>query len=89
MKKVCFAIDALNLPIIEVAPDAKRWIIRLTQTGIDRFTVEYGAERHDNLNYRAAAAKLGAMVMHALACEGKLDNSERRASCLSISPNNR
>jgi hypothetical protein len=28
----------------------------------------------DNLDYCRAAAKLGESIMHAIACEGKLDN---------------
>lgn len=48
--------------------------ISLVQTGFDRFTVQYGQQRMDNLDYCRAAAKLGESIMHAIACEGKLDN---------------
>lgn len=53
------------------------WDITLEQTGIDRFVVTYGAQVVRNLDYPAAAAELGKCIMHALACEDKLDNSER------------
>jgi len=51
--------------------------VRLLQTGVDRFTVEYGLQVKSGLNYAAAATELGACIMHALACDGKLDNRER------------
>lgn len=51
--------------------------VSLVQTGVDRFTVTYGQQIKRGLNYGQAAAEYGACVMHALACEGKLDNRER------------
>ena len=51
--------------------------IRLLQTGRDRFTVEYGKQVTKGLSYMEAAAEYGASIMHALACDGKLDNRER------------
>jgi hypothetical protein len=39
------------------------------------FTVKYGQEAIRDLNYDQAADKLGASVMHALACLGLVDNS--------------
>lgn len=48
--------------------------IRLEQTGLDRFAVTYGKQHKDGLSYAAAASELGACIMHALACEGQLDN---------------
>lgn len=74
--KLCFSVDAMRLPTVD-GRDASRWLIQLSQTGIDRFTVRYGAQSDDNLTYGGAAAKLGQAIMHALACEGKLDNRER------------
>jgi hypothetical protein len=53
------------------------WPIRLIQNGVDRFTVEYGKQIDAGLTYGEAAAKYGQAIMHALACEGKLDNRER------------
>lgn len=52
--------------------------IRLIQTGVDRFSVQYGKQFKDGLNYGAAAKELGECLMHGLACEGKLDNAERK-----------
>ncbi len=52
--------------------------IRLIQTGVDRFTVQYGQQFSDGLNYGSAAKELGESMMHALACQGHLDNSERK-----------
>lgn len=51
--------------------------IRLIQTGIDRFTVQYGLQVKKRLTYEEAADELGECLMHALACEGKLDNREK------------
>jgi hypothetical protein len=54
------------------------WPIKLIQTGIDRFRVVYGLQVKDGLNYAAAAQNLGASIMHRLACDGELDNRERK-----------
>jgi hypothetical protein len=53
--KTCFEIECAGFEI------------RLTQQGVDRFTV----------TYEEAASELGSCLMHAAACEGKLDNRER------------
>ena len=50
------------------------WPIHLDQQGKDRFTVVYGLQVKKDLNYGEAASELGSCIMHALACEGKLDN---------------
>jgi len=50
------------------------WTIKLEQTGLDSFTVTYGAEVQPRLDYASAAEALGQCIMHALACEDKLDN---------------
>ena len=47
--------------------------IRLEQTGIESFTVTYGRQITKQLDYNQAALELGACLMHALACEGKLE----------------
>ena len=52
------------------------YMITLTQTGIDRFTVQYGKQVKSNLTYAQAAAELGACIMHSRACDGVLDNRE-------------
>lgn len=38
------------------------------------FRVTYGKQTLTNLTYRDAAKELGECLMHALACEGLLDN---------------
>jgi hypothetical protein len=50
--------------------------IVLSQNGPDDFTVTYGRQIRANLDYVRASAELGACIMHALACDGKLDNRE-------------
>lgn len=49
--------------------------IRLSQyrSAPGRFTVIYGQEVREGLTYEQAGAKLGLAIMHAAACEGKLD----------------
>lgn len=66
MNNLCHRTDGLSFPI------------ELRQTGVDRFTVIYGKQRKLDLDYAAAALEYGSCIMHALACEGKLNNSERR-----------
>ena len=63
-RPACFGVDIGGLPI------------ELTQQGRDRFTVIYWKQIKNNLTYAEAAAELGACIMHAAACEGKLDNGE-------------
>jgi hypothetical protein len=52
------------------------FVIALAQAGPDDFTVRYGKQTDAGLTYADAAAKLGQALMHALACEGKLDNRD-------------
>jgi hypothetical protein len=54
--------------------------IKLVQKGVDNFSVVYGLEVNDKLNYPMAASALGRAIMHALACAGKLDNREKGES---------
>ena len=63
--KECFSVDVDGLPIA------------LTQQGIDRFTVTYWKQIKAGLTYGQAATELGACIMHAVACGGKLDNREK------------
>lgn len=63
MEKLCFHVEL-------------EWPISLRQKGVDRFTVQYGKQIESDLNYAQAAAKLGQAIMHALTCQGKLDNRE-------------
>lgn len=48
--------------------------VRLTQQGADKFTVRYGKQVTAGLDYAKAAYELGCCLMHALACEGMIDN---------------
>lgn len=48
--------------------------IRLEQKKNLRFNVRYGAQNFSDKTYREAALELGQCIMHALACEDKLDN---------------
>lgn len=48
----------------------------LTQQGRDNFTVRYGLQVREGLDYADAAAEFGACVMHACACDGLLDNQQ-------------
>jgi hypothetical protein len=41
-----------------------------------RFRVTYGKQVTDNMDYRAACFELGACIMHSLACDGLIDNTE-------------
>jgi hypothetical protein len=50
--------------------------IKLTQNKKTRlFTVIYGKQIQAPLSYERAAMALGAAIMHAAACDGKLDNT--------------
>jgi hypothetical protein len=60
MRKLCWKVEM-------------GWNITLHQTGVDRFLVTYGVEKHEG-NYEFAARELGECIMHALACEGLLDS---------------
>ena len=51
--------------------------ITLRQVGVDRFTVIYGKQIDKDLNYAEAAEMLGEVIMHALSCQGLLDNREK------------
>lgn len=51
--------------------------LKLEQHGADGFRVTYGRQVLDGLTYRAAAAELGAAVMHRLALDSHLDNRSR------------
>lgn len=54
------------------------WPIKLQQhaTPPGSFRVVYGYQVDDRLTYADAAAKLGQAIMHAIACDGNLDNEE-------------
>jgi hypothetical protein len=62
-KTLCWKYDDLAFPI------------ELWQTGLDEFKVVYGPQTSNGLSHEKAATELGESIMHALACDGKLDNS--------------
>ena len=51
-------------------------LIRLTQEGINSFTVTYGVQIEPGLSYSRAAERLGAVIMHDAACEYCLNNND-------------
>lgn len=51
-------------------------LVSLQQRGPDDFVVRYGKEVYAELTYAEACAKLGGAIMHALACDGVIDNGE-------------
>ena len=50
--------------------------IALLQKGPDDFTVIYGKQRKEHLDYGQACEEMGTCILHQLACDGKIDNSE-------------
>lgn len=60
--RTCFEINLAGFPIV------------LKQQARNKFTVVYGKQTKPGLTYSAAAAELGSCVMHALACDDRLDN---------------
>lgn len=61
--KICAKFNDLAFPVT------------LSQSARKLFTVEYGAQIKRGLTYSEAAHELGACLMHAMACNGDLDNS--------------
>lgn len=70
---LCFATGGPN-PFKD-APRGSQ-MIELRQQGRNRFSVRYGLALYGHLDYGEAAAELGRCIMHAAACDGKLDNRE-------------
>lgn len=62
----CLALPNLAFPV------------KVEQHANKLFRVTYGAQVKDNLTYEQAAREFGYCVFHALACDGKLDNSKAR-----------
>lgn len=54
-----------------------QFTVQLMQRGKDNFTVTYGKQVKEGLDYGKAALELGACIMHALACDGLLDNRHK------------
>lgn len=50
--------------------------ITLTQQSPNQFTVQYGRQVRDELTYEQAAVELGYSILHALACDARINNSE-------------
>lgn len=63
--KTCFILDSLAFGI------------SLEQNGKDSFNVIYGKQVKERLDYGEAAMELGSCIMHALACDDKLDGREK------------
>lgn len=62
--KLCFELPDAAYPIkLEQHEDTRKL-----------FRVTYGKQVKDRLCYGDAATELGACIMHALACESRLDN---------------
>jgi len=59
--KTCFETMLADFPI------------RLEQRADGTFSVTYGAQKKDRLCYETASVELGSAIMHAAACEGRLD----------------
>jgi hypothetical protein len=51
--------------------------IALIQTGKNTFTVVYGLQTFKKMGYQSAAKELGECIMHALNCEGKINEGGR------------
>jgi hypothetical protein len=64
MPKICDHREDLAFPIT------------LEQSGPDNFAVIYGKQRRERLTYSQACTEYGMALLHALACDGILDNSE-------------
>jgi hypothetical protein len=52
--------------------------LELSRTGRGRYTVQYGKQEKRNLDYLQAASELGVCLMHALACDGKVDSDNQQ-----------
>ncbi len=48
--------------------------IELSRQGRNRYSVQYGKQVKSDLNYSGAAKEIGYCLMHALACDGKVDS---------------
>jgi len=51
------------------------YLVFVDQTDLNQFTVTYGQQVIEGLNYSQAATNLGSCLLHAAACYGHLDNS--------------
>ena len=62
MHKLCDSRNDLAFPIT------------LIQTGKNQFSVIYGEQEKHKLSYSDAAHEYGSCILHALTCDGKIDN---------------
>ena len=62
--------------VYEISESDIAYGIKLEQRTNCRFRLTYGVEVRDNLNYGDAADALGRSILHALSCDGKIDNRE-------------
>lgn len=62
--KLCIKLSSLAFPVT----------LEQHEGGAKSFRVTYGKQVSDYLSYESAARKLGECIMHALACDGALDN---------------
>lgn len=60
--KTCFELNSLAFPV------------KLEQRANRTFRVTYGKQVTDKLSYTQATQKLGAAIMHALACDGAVES---------------
>jgi len=62
-------------PCFEITDPAQvGFPVRLYQARNGKFSVRYGSEMHDELEYGEAARQLGLCLFHALACVGRINN---------------
>ena len=73
----CYGIEGCAMNALCHETTGLAFPVKLEQTGIDRFTVTYGKQIKRGLNYGQAASEYGGCIMHALACDGRLDNRKK------------
>jgi hypothetical protein len=62
--------------VFQLTDDQIAYGIKLEQRADCTFRLTYGVEVRDHLNYGDAADALGRSMLHALSCDGKIDNRE-------------
>ena len=60
----CLVLSDIGYPIV----------LKQSESGKKLFTVTYGLQITKDLSYSEACTELGQCILHALACESKLDN---------------
>ena len=65
-------------PCFEITDPAQvGFPVRLYQSETGKFSVLYGSELHEDLEYGEAARQFGLCLFHALTCVGRIDNDHR------------